>query len=392
MRRVLLIIYLGLTIGCNTEYTQYYYGEKSFRSLPCYWKHSIAVEDQGDSIKVWNLDDECNAGYWSIPNITIPKAVGTYGDLQIKKITDRKIDLTYDRGYEKVNFTLTRTRNKHEAEKLINITQMLSIDSAFEQHIQSTAKNAQKNNLYLTEDYTADEKAGLLDPNEFYKYYKAKKEKVAEKVIEQLQRKINKSSSDTSLIKKQNKLRSKLLADPKLPSIVKSYIQDTSVIVILDDITDTIRYRSLGDINHDGKKDSVFLMPEFINSDTTKRLGDFCRSFTFTDKSLSRIQEDEGCNQLDNIFVVGDIDEDGLKEIGLYTSSCVSRYKSLRVYSFKKNQWKEVGAVTFDLTYDRPPKEKRIKIISKGKFAMREISDLGISTRFHDEWVPFEIK
>jgi hypothetical protein len=31
-------------------------------------------------------------------------------------------------------------------------------------------------------------------------------------------------------------------------------------------------------------------------------------------------------------------------------------------------------------------------MLSKGKFAMREISDLGISNHFHDTWVPFEIK
>ena len=76
--------------------------------------------------------------------------------------------------------------DQHEAEKLINITQMLAIDSALEQYIQSAAKNAQKNNLYLTQNSKADEKAGLLDPNEFYKYYRAKKQKVAKRIIEQL--------------------------------------------------------------------------------------------------------------------------------------------------------------------------------------------------------------
>ena len=188
-RLLLIILCTGLLIGCDSNHSPYFYGEKSFRSFPCYWKHSIVVEDRGDSLRIWNVDDECNAGYWSTGNIAIPKAVGTYGDLQIKKITDRKIDLVYDRGYEKVNFTLTRTRNKHEAEKLINITQMLTIDSALERYIQSTAKNAQRNNLYLTENSKADEKAGVLDPNEFYKYYKEKKDKVAEKIIEQLEKK-----------------------------------------------------------------------------------------------------------------------------------------------------------------------------------------------------------
>jgi hypothetical protein len=169
----------------------------------------------------------------------------------------------------------------------------------------------------------------------------------------------------SSLIKKHNKLRDGLLSDTHLPSIVKSYIQDTNVVVILDQITDPIRYKSLGDINGDDKKDSIFLMPEFVVADSVKHLGNICESFTFTDKSLSRIQEDEGCNSLDDIFVVGDIDQDGIEEIGLYTSSCASHYKALRVYSYKKNQWKEAGAVTFDLFYKKPSKKKELECLAK---------------------------
>jgi hypothetical protein len=201
-----------------------------------------------------------------------------------------------------------------------------------------------------------------------------------------------KSDSDSVLIKKQNKLRDSLLADPKLHPTVKYYIQDTNAVVLLDQINDSVQYRILGDINGDGKKDSIFLMPEFLYSDSTRSLGDLGCSFTFTDRSLSRILKDDGCNQLDNIFVVGDLDEDGIKELGLYTSSCASHYKALRVYSYKENQWKEIGGVTFDLFYDKPPKEKRIKKISKGRFAMREISDLGVKNQYHDTWVYFEIK
>jgi hypothetical protein len=197
--------------------------------------------------------------------------------------------------------------------------------------------------------------------------------------------------ADSVLIATQSKLKNDLLSNSKLNPIIKYYILDTTAIVMLDQITDSIQYRSLGDINGDGRQDSVFLMPEFLHNGTSA-LGNIIYSFTFTDKSLSRIQKDEGCNQLDNLFVVDDIDEDGIKELGVYTSSCVSHYKALTIYSYKKGGWREVGAVTFDLFYNSPPKEQRIKKISKGKFALREISDLGVENKFHDTWVKFEIK
>jgi len=206
----------------------------------------------------------------------------------------------------------------------------------------------------------------------------------------------NKSEStnhdESILIETQSKLKNNLLSNSKLNPIVRYYILDTTTMVLLDQITDSIQYKSLGDINGDGRQDSIFLMPEFLYNDSTKSLGSITRSFTFTNKSLSRIQKDEGCNQLDDLFVTNDIDEDGIKELGLYTSSCASHYKALTVFSYKNGSWKEEGVVTFDLFHDNPPKEERIKKTSKGKFALREISDLGIENKFHDAWIDFEIK
>ena len=178
-----------LLAGCDSNYTDYYYGKRSFRTFFCPWEHYMVAEDKGDSLLLWNLDDECNAGYWSQENVLIPKKEGKYGDLEVKKITNIKLTLSYDRGYEKVNFTLTRRGKKEDAIKVINIIQMSIIDSAMEQYIQSNGKKVDKNMLYLTENYVADDKAGLLDPNEFRKYYREKKEKVAEKIIKELETK-----------------------------------------------------------------------------------------------------------------------------------------------------------------------------------------------------------
>lgn len=189
MHRLLIIAYLVLLIGCKSDYTNYYYGKQNFRTFFCSWKHYIVIEDKADSLQVWNLDNECNAGYWSTENITIPRKEGKYGYLNIEKITNRKITLSYDRGHEKVNFTLTRRTKKEESIKVININQMLAIDSEFEQYIQSVAKTAEKNTRYLTENYVADKNASLLDPKEFNKYYREKKQKVAETIIKQLETK-----------------------------------------------------------------------------------------------------------------------------------------------------------------------------------------------------------
>ena len=52
-------------------------------------------------------------------------------------------------------------------------------------------------------------------------------------------------------------------------------------------------------------------------------------AYYFTDTTLPRLQTDSYCCHPSNIFLVGDIDEDGVSEIGEYSSSCTSRFKSL---------------------------------------------------------------
>ena len=189
--------------------------------------------------------------------------------------------------------------------------------------------------------------------------------------------------------RKADSLEDSLLASAQLHPTIKYYIRDSNVMVLQEQLKDPILFKNLGDINSDGIPDSVFLMPEFFYSDSGQNEIDFGQSFTFTSVALSRIQTAVTCNQLDNLFVIGDIDEDGIKEIGLYTTSCASRYKALRVYSFKHNQWKQEGIATFDIMYSKPEKEKRIKKISKGEFAIREVTDL--NGAFHDKWIKFEI-
>lgn len=117
-------------------------------------------------------------------------------------------------------------------------------------------------------------------------------------------------------------------------------------------------------IRTDKQSDTVFVMPTFNYCENGE-------SYCFYDKTLPRIYTDSYCCHPDNFFVCNDIDEDGINEIGIFYSSCASRYKSLRIYSLKKNTWNEIGFATFDVLTKEPTKVKfsdLVKKVSKNKF------------------------
>ena len=125
-------------------------------------------------------------------------------------------------------------------------------------------------------------------------------------------------------------------------------------------------FKNIGDINGDKIKDTVFVVPPF----------NFCDdgySYSFLDTALPRLFTDSYCCHPDNLFSIGDIDEDGTSEICIFYSSCVSRFKFLIAYSLKGGQWKQIGRCTFDINVMKPDKEKRVRKISKGKFEMLDI-------------------
>lgn len=119
------------------------------------------------------------------------------------------------------------------------------------------------------------------------------------------------------------------------------------------------------------QKDSVFVVPNFNYCDDGE-------SYFFYDKTLPRLYIDSYCCHPDNFFVCADIDEDGINEVGIYYSSCSSRYKSLRIYSLKQNSWKKIGTSTFDVMTKDPTKIKfadLVKKISKDKFSICNFGD-----------------
>jgi hypothetical protein len=117
-------------------------------------------------------------------------------------------------------------------------------------------------------------------------------------------------------------------------------------------------------IKIDKQSDTVFVMPTFNYCDDGE-------SYCFYDKTLPRLYTDSYCCQPDNFFVCSDIDEDGINEVGIFYSSCASRYKSLRIFSLKNGQWKEIGNSDFDVLTQDPDKvqfDKLVMKISKGTF------------------------
>jgi hypothetical protein len=132
-------------------------------------------------------------------------------------------------------------------------------------------------------------------------------------------------------------------------------------------------FKDLGDVNGDRKSDSVFVL----------RPLNFCeyddgQSYYFTDPTLPRLRSRSYCCHPKNIFSVGDIDEDGISEIGQYYSSCASRYKSLLVYSLKNAEWKQVGRCVYDLFYNEYGADfsRFVKKTGKNRFEMLEVTDL----------------
>lgn len=131
-----------------------------------------------------------------------------------------------------------------------------------------------------------------------------------------------------------------------------------------------------GDVDADGLQDSVLVMPEFLYTDSSKHSGNEGQAFVFTKASLGKLLSPEpGCNHIANMFLLEDIDEDGIREIGLYTSSCASRYKALRVFALRKGTWREMGSVPFDIHCPDPPKQERVRKVKRSVFEMRYVTE-----------------
>jgi len=93
---------------------------------------------------------------------------------------------------------------------------------------------------------------------------------------------------------------------------------------------------ALGDINFDDCIEFVYVLPPLSDCEDGK-------SYYFSDPNFARISTDSYCCHPSWLISVGDIDEDGICELGQLYSSCAGRYKALLVLSFKNGIWNEIG-------------------------------------------------
>jgi hypothetical protein len=148
---------------------------------------------------------------------------------------------------------------------------------------------------------------------------------------------------------------------------IKKYQPDTCVMILRKNSELKAYFegiRTIKGIRNNKKADTVFVVPPFNYCDD----GD---SYCFFDRTLPRLYTNSYCCHPRNLFVLPDIDEDGVREIGIYYSSCASRFKALRIYTLKIGKWKEIAGSTFDIFMKDPDKVRfntLVKKISKGKF------------------------
>ncbi len=157
-----------------------------------------------------------------------------------------------------------------------------------------------------------------------------------------------------------------------------------------------LHFKLIKGIKNKLKYDSIFLLPPINDCEDGY-------SYYFTNLSIPRIVTESYCCMLNNLFVVDDIDEDGISEIGLLESSCVTRYKKLSLYSLVNNKWKVINSCTFDVDSFVDTNidyegyfglEKYIEKVSKNKFRMNEKSIIIIDSMkiVKDNWLYFQIQ
>lgn len=198
-----------------------------------------------------------------------------------------------------------------------------------------------------------------------------------------LARKVNADSLLTKLSDNLQFFGDSLLANKTslVKTLVNSYQLDTCGTIAYENTTlkeGFEGFKAIGDINGNKMPDTIFVMPPFNYCDD----GD---SYYFLDTTLPRLYTDSYCCHPDNLFPIGDIDEDGITEICIFYSSCTSRFKSLIAYSLKNNKWTQIGRCTFDVGFMKPDKERRVRKTGKGKFKMLEIVD----KKENKEWKQF---
>lgn len=146
-----------------------------------------------------------------------------------------------------------------------------------------------------------------------------------------------------------------------------------------------LSFKDLGDLNGDGKNDSVFILYPLNWCEEN-----YGKSYYFTDNSIPRIESESFCCEPKYLVNIGDIDDDGGNELAEYKTSCTSRFKAVCFWTFKNGKWKEIA--TFRHMVDNGKYDffkdfnKLFTKTGKSKFKFLEISDQFADGKLVMEW------
>ncbi len=125
--------------------------------------------------------------------------------------------------------------------------------------------------------------------------------------------------------------------------------------------------KPVGCFRLNGIPDSIFVLPPLCAADTGQ-------SYYFSDTTIPRLRTKFCCCDPEFIFLTGDIDEDGISEIGQLEFSCNGRSQSLAVWSVRHGNWRKVGECSYDMNIETPAMKTRVKKTGRGSFEMLDVT------------------
>jgi hypothetical protein len=178
------VMLLTVVISCERPNSEYYLSHQKLGTPFNRRHHYRLFKNEGDSMRIWILNHDYNAGYFSWKKtFAVPKKVGKFGIIEFTDLQENSItcEITED-GTER-NLGKIYLVDKQDAYEILSILKMLQINYQMEKYVRETAKCAKPNTLYFTSNYSADEKCSELNPSDFEVYYSKKmKEKALEAI------------------------------------------------------------------------------------------------------------------------------------------------------------------------------------------------------------------
>ncbi len=137
----------------------------------------------------------------------------------------------------------------------------------------------------------------------------------------------------------------------------------------------------LGDLDNDGEPDTAFVRGpqiELTNEDSPECADSICWLNIRFSNSLPTLAHKNAIDAI--IDNVGDLDEDGVCEVGVVTFHFTSYWRTLYIYSYKKGSWKQIAKVSFYAGNTPYNIKRKVKKVSRSEFVILE-DNLDVESR-----------